>query len=354
MKASWSRYELIFKRPARTSRGEMKAKPSYFLRLEQDDQVAWGECGLLPGLSRDDRPNYEQELDRVCALIRSGGDAEDILMTLTDWPSIRFGVEMAFGSLGLIDLGNWAQSPFEQAEAGIPINGLIWMGPHAFQREQLTALTSAGFGCIKFKIGKDYWEGGRDLLIEARRLQPDLEIRTDANGAFSPSEAMEVLEDLDRIGVHSMEQPVAVGQPEQLAELCRNSPVPIALDEELIFCAQGMEDELLQRIRPSFIILKPSLLGGWKVCADWIRRAEEQNIGYWTTSALESQLGLQWIARFSAVHPVPMAQGLGTGSLYRNNLNSDLHIRDQKLWRSATKAFVAMDQIQASTDRSHP
>lgn len=354
MKASWSRYELNFKRPARTSRGEMDVKPSYFLRLENEDQVAWGECGLLPGLSPDDRPNYEQELDRVCVLIRSGGDAEAILATLFDWPSIRFGVEMAFSSLGLIDLGNWARSPFEQGEAGIPINGLIWMGSYAFQREQLDALISAGFRCIKFKIGKDYWDGGRDLLIQARSQQPDLEIRTDANGAFSLSEAMEVLEDLDQIGVHSIEQPVAVGQPKQLAELCRNSPVPIALDEELIFCKRGMEDELLQLIRPSYIILKPSLLGGWKVCADWIRRAEEKDIGYWTTSALESQLGLQWIARFSALHPVPMAQGLGTGSLYRNNLDADLHIRDQMLWRSASKAFVSMEQVEASTDHSHP
>lgn len=354
MKASWSRYELNFKRPARTSRGEMKAKPSYFLRLEQGDQLAWGECALLPGLSLDDRPNYEQELDRVCALIRSGGDAEGVLATLSDWPSIRFGAEMAFASLGLIDLGPWTSTSFEQGKDGLPINGLIWMGDHDFQLEQLNTLLSRGFACIKFKIGKDYWQGGRDLLIQARSLQPDLEIRTDANGAFSRSEALEVLEDLDQIGVHSIEQPLAVGQWDQMADLCASSPVPIALDEELIFCPQTEKQSMIDAIRPQYLILKPSLLGGWRATEEWVRLARQFELGFWSTSALESQLGLQWIARFAAVHQVPRAQGLGTGSLYENNLNSDLHIRDQKLWRDGSKAFVAMEKVQAFHDHLQP
>lgn len=336
MKAEWKRHDLIFKRPAGTSRGALLTKPSYFLKVQNaQGQWAYGECALLPGLSPDDRNDYERTLQSSCAWWEENQSAEEILTKLLHWPSIRFGWEMVLASFGLLDLGPWQHTDFEEGRAGLPINGLIWMGDADFQQAQLHQLLEKGFQCVKFKIGKDYFSGGRALLEEARQLSNSLEIRVDANGAFSAEEARLVLQDLHQLQVHSIEQPLATGQWESLAKLIEWSPIPIALDEELVFCPTDQQQDLLECTRPDYIILKPSLLGGWKASEKWIAMARSLGIDYWTTSALESQLGLAWIARFAALHQVPRAQGLGTGSLYTNNLQADLHIKSQALWRSS-------------------
>lgn len=350
MKAEWKKHELVFKRPAGTSRGALHTKPSYFLRVQHSSgQVAYGECALLPGLSPDDLPHYEEVLTATCTWWEEGMEANAILGQLAHWPSIRFGWEMVLASFGLLDLGPWQHTAFEEGQAGLPINGLIWMGTFDFQQAQLHQLLEKGFDCVKFKIGRDYFSGGRALLEEARHLRPSLEIRVDANGAFSPEEARRVLQDLHQLQVHSIEQPLATGQWEQMADLIQWSPVPIALDEDLIFCPPHQQMAMLEITQPDYIILKPSLLGGWKASEEWIQLAQQLGVDYWTTSALESQLGLLWIARFAALHPVPRPQGLGTGSLYNNNLASDLSIKQQALWRSNVK-----DEQKVATDRLWP
>lgn len=334
MKADWIQYDLIFKNTVGTSRGSLSKKPSYYLRLIDDQgKTAFGECSLLPGLSIDDKSNYTDVLNELCEGLESNWSVNEALNHCSGWPSIAFGLEMALAELDLLNLGNWQDLPFERGEKGIPINGLIWMGSYSFQQQQLHSLVERGFNCIKFKIGKDFWEEGRALLQEARKLNPSLELRVDANGAYSFDEARKVLKELKKLEVHSIEQPIAVGQWSEMATLVKESPIPIALDEELIFCPTDRKAEMLKQIQPHYIILKPSLLGGWRASEEWIYLAKKQQIKFWTTSALESQLGLQWIARFAALNPVPMAQGLGTGSLYSNNLASDLEIVNQALWR---------------------
>lgn len=343
MKASWAKRELIFKRAAGTSRGILLTKPTYYLKLQTENSLGWGECSLLPGLSLDDRPNYEEKLNEICSHLESTESPLSLLNELNDWPSIKFGLEMALADLGLLKLEFWQNSDFENGKSGIPINGLIWMGNADFQRSQLHQLYNKGFRCIKFKIGRDYWEGGRNLLEEARSLDSKLEIRVDANGAFEEKEARKVLEDLASLNVHSIEQPIGVGQWNILTKLIRETPIPIALDEELIFCPKDKMEELIASTTPHYLILKPSLIGGWENSRIWIELAKKYQLHYWTTSALESQLGLQWVARFAAAFPVEIPQGLGTGSLYENNLDSDLEIIDQCLWRSKSNRFVEIE-----------
>lgn len=333
MRASWKSYRCIFKQAATTSRGALRDKISYFLALRSEDG-AWGlgECGPLPGLSLDHRPDLPSQLDRLCAAINADRTVEP--SDWVDFPALRFALEMA-------RLGIWAgdgipfPSAFTQGLGNLPINGLIWMADKRSMRAQIRDKLSQGFRCIKLKIGALDFAAEYELLRELRREYGpgEVEIRVDANGAFAPHQALERLQRLAELQLHSIEQPIAPGQIEHMAALAAVSPLAIALDEELIGVHQQVDQvRLLDEVRPRYLILKPSLLGGFEACQQWIALAEARAIGWWVTSALESNLGLNLLAQWTATLDNPMPQGLGTGQLYRNNLPSPLHIRGGNLY----------------------
>jgi len=326
--AQFTKYVLQFKRPSGTSRGVMTTKTSYFIHLK--DRVTGatgiGECGLLAGLSCDDRPDYEDQLAKVCQAIEVQHlELSDVL----EWPSIRFGVEMAQRDLRLGAKCMQFPSAFTEGTTPIPINGLVWMGSAAFMRQQIREKLDQGYGCIKLKIGAIDFEEELTLLQSIRKeySAADIELRVDANGAFAPSEALEKLKRLSDFELHSIEQPIAAKQWEHMAALTATTPLPIALDEELIGVHTADQKKiLLETIQPQYIILKPSLHGGIAGCKEWIALAEEQHIGWWMTSALESNIGLSAVAQFTATYNNPLPQGLGTGQLYTNNFPSPLSI----------------------------
>ncbi len=332
MKATYNKYILEFKKPSGTSRGIMTQKETWFLILEKDGQIGIGECGLLRGLSVDDLPNYEEKLKWTCNNIHQGKDA--LWEALRDYPSIQFGLEQAFLSLESNDRFGLFPSEFTKGEQLIPINGLVWMGNEDFMHQQIAQKLKEGFRCIKMKIGAIDFEKELALLASIRETydQNQIELRVDANGAFTPSQAMEKLQKLASYGIHSIEQPIKAGQTVQMRELCSNTPIPIALDEELI----GVNDvtkkeELLQTIRPQYIILKPSLIGGFKGSEEWIAIADRLNVKWWVTSALESNVGLNAIAQWTFTLGSSMLQGLGTGSLFTNNFPSPLKVENGHL-----------------------
>ena len=332
MKASHCKYTLDFKRPGGTSRGVLTSKETHLLLLRNGDDWGIGECGLFRGLSADDRPEYESRLTWVCEHI--GEDPESLMEALRDWPSIRFGLEQAYRSLESADPMVLFQTEFLDGGA-IPINGLVWMGEPDYMQQQIEKLLGSGFNCLKLKIGALDFEKELRILKEVRQRFPQeqLEIRVDANGAFGLTEAMGKLEALAALDLHSIEQPIAAGQWEEMASLCKNSPLSIALDEELIGITDPLrQQEMLEMIRPQFIILKPSLVGGFKASEAWIRLAEAMGAGWWVTSALESNIGLNAIAQWTASLDTEMPQGLGTGSLFTNNFESPLHVEEGKLW----------------------
>jgi len=333
MRLHYFRHDLQFIRPGGTSRGVLHTKETWLLRLEDQGRVGYGECGLLRGLSADDRPDYEQKLQW---LQREGVQQPDaVYEALQAFPSIQMGWETALQSLHATDSFTLFDTPFSRGEKGIPINGLIWMGSSAEMEAQIQAKLASGFRCLKLKIGALDWPSELRIL-QKLRLQfsfEQLEIRVDANGAFSPEQAPAILDALATLQIHSIEQPIRAGQWEQMATLCAQSPIPIALDEELIGCFDPIQkQQLLNEIKPQFIILKPSFIGGLTGTAQWIKFAEERQIGWWITSALESALGLNAIAQFVATYPLQIPQGLGTGALYSNNLQSPLQVVNDALW----------------------
>lgn len=325
MKASWRKYTLDFKRPSGTSRGIMDVKDSYFLFLKEGGGLGIGECGLLRGLSADDRPDYEEKLDWLVAEIDRGSA---LLEELNEFPSIRAGLEMA-----LLDYHAEDHELFpSEFTAGLdrqPINGLVWMGRWEDMAQQVEDLLQRGFLVIKMKIGALAFEEELKIIrkVRERYSAAEVQIRVDANGAFSPVEALAKLEQLDALRVHSIEQPIKAEQRSAMARLCERSPLPIALDEELIGIHERVaKAKLLDQIKPAFLVLKPSLLGGFASCEEWIELAEERCIGWWVTSALESNVGLSAIAQWNYNLYGPLASGLGTGSLYTNNFPSPLKI----------------------------
>ena len=332
-KANFTKYILEFKHPSGTSRGILKKKHTYFIAIEKDGQVAIGEANMFKGLSADDVPNYEEVLQEVCDNINTY--AFTFHERLKAFPSIVFGLEQAF--LKLEQGADFCfDNAFTQAKEGIPINGLIWMGSEAFMRAQIEEKLAAKFTCIKMKIGAIDFEKEFEILANLRAdFAPDrLEIRVDANGAFSPEEALEKLTRLASLNIHSIEQAIKAGQWSSMAKLCAESPLAIALDEELIGVhEQEQKVALLDKIKPQYIILKPALVGGFKACDEWIRLAEERSISWWITSALESNVGLDAIAQYTYSKNTKMYQGLGTGQLFTNNTASSLHIQDAHLWR---------------------
>ncbi len=333
MKAYWQKYVLQFKRPSGTSRGVMTQKETWFLILEHEGKKGIGECGMLRGLSCDDRPDYEEKLQWVCDNIHLGEKA--LWESLTDFPSIQFGVEMAFLSLNSEMPFLLFPSGFTKQQKSIPINGLVWMGDEQFMKEQIQQKIDEGFRCIKLKIGAIDFEKELGLLrfIRQNFTQDEIEIRVDANGAFGLNDSSHNLNQLSEFKLHSIEQPIQKSNTDKMSELCKNAPFPIALDEELIGVNSYTEkEELLKKIRPQYIILKPSFVGGFRGSEEWISLAEKYNIGWWITSALESNIGLNAIAQWTFLLNNPMPQGLGTGALYTNNFDCPLVVSEGRLW----------------------
>lgn len=411
LKASYFTRTFDFKFPAGTSRGVLHQKTSSFIVLEEVGEVSTnsvlkdvpvdipssllsskvcqssadhrffagiGECSTIPDLSPDPMDRYESKLQELCEAINQGKNPEEV--DLKEFPSIRFGLEMAileakmkinpattqparnsdlqvsrskaaphassfvFNSnaegTAYSSLNDFLSAPhllfpseFTLGRQGININGLIWMGKKEFMHEQISRKLDEGFRCLKMKVGALDFNAELEILEEIRRhFSPEaLEIRVDANGAFSASTALEKLNALARFQLHSIEQPIRQGQYEAMASLCRTSPIPIALDEELISYPPHLAEELLRTIQPAYIILKPSLLGGFAVSQQWIETAEATGVGWWVTSALESNIGLNAIAQWTYTLGNPLPQGLGTGQLYTNNIPSWLKINGEWL-----------------------
>jgi o-succinylbenzoate synthase len=335
LKATYKKCNLIFRQPAGTSSGILTEKTSWFIFVFDDlnpDIKGTGEAGLLKGLSIDDRTDFEDSLAGVCNNIVHFIDKPD---ELTKLPSIRFALETA-----LLDLRQGGRkilfpSDFTKGLDSLAINGLIWMGTFDAMKKQIREKIKAGFSCIKLKIGAINFEDEINLIRNIRnRFSPsDIEIRLDANGAFGMNEVTEKLKKLADFHIHSIEQPIKQNNWNEMAELCRTSPVPIALDEELI----GVKDferkrQLLEEIQPQYIVLKPSLLGGFKVSEEWMKLAAERKIGWWITSALESNIGLNAIAQWTYTLGNKIPQGLGTGQLYVNNIHSPIKISTSRLF----------------------
>ena len=340
MTADYKKYILNFKRPSGTSRGVLTEKETWFLKISDGNNFGIGECGILRSLSYDDRPDYEEKLKWVCENINMG--KEMLWEELRDFPSIQFGVEMAFKSLNSAHPFELFSSEFSKGKAAIPINGLIWMGDKAFMKKQISEKIEAGFNCIKLKIGAIDFETELDLLKSIRKdfSENEIELRVDANGAFSPATALEKLERLSKFKLHSIEQPIKQGQVSEMAKLCEKTPLPIALDEELIGITNVTEKQkLIQTIQPQYAIFKPSLIGGFKGTSEWKDICEEQNVGWWITSALESNIGLNAIAQWTYTLKPELPQGLGTGGLYTNNFESPLEVENGNIQYNSSKKW---------------
>tara|TARA_R110000868_G_scaffold88505_3_gene246736 strand:+ start:2643 stop:3680 length:1038 start_codon:yes stop_codon:yes gene_type:complete len=331
-KASFQKYILNFKQPSGTSRGVLNTKETWFITIENNGKKGFGECGMFKGLSVDDRPDFEDKLKWACQNINL--DLQTLLIELEEFPSIQFGVEMALKSLESFNAFELFPSEFTSGNKSIPINGLVWMGTEQFMHEQIKDKIKAGFTCIKMKIGAINFQTELNLLKSIRKefSSKDIELRVDANGAFSAEEALEKLKKLSDFDLHSIEQPIKQGRVKEMAELCNTSPLPIALDEELIgvFSSENKK-ELLQNIKPQYIILKPTLVGGFHGSNEWIQLAKKNNIGWWITSALESNIGLNAIAQYTFTKHSKLPQGLGTGSLFTNNFESPLEVKNGAL-----------------------
>jgi o-succinylbenzoate synthase len=332
MKATYTKYILDFARPSGTSRGVLTQKETWFIRIELNGKTGIGECGILRGLSVDDVSNYEDVIKWTCINIHLG--LESLMNELIKFPSIQFGLEIAFKSLKSEHKFKLFPSEFTESKASIPINGLIWMGTPEFMNSQIKEKINAGFSCIKLKIGAIDFDTEVSLLKSIRKefSVSDIELRVDANGAFKPSEALGKLKKLSQFRLHSIEQPIKQGQYEDMALLCEQTPLPIALDEELIGVFSVTDKvKLLQMIKPQYIILKPSFIGGFKGTQQWIDIANDQNISWWITSALESNIGLNAIAQWTFTLGSEMPQGLGTGALFTNHFSSPLQVKNGTL-----------------------
>lgn len=321
-----------FINPATTSRGTYHERIVWFVVAHTPDgRMGIGECAPLPDLSCDFGSRYGRTVKRLADESAAAGRL--LYDKLRNFPSVLFGLETALlnlqaGSLALFD------TPFSRGEEGILINGLVWMGNVEQMLHRLSVKISEGYHCVKLKIGSNDTERELSLIESVRSLMPEgeLEIRVDANGAYDADTARRVMERLAACGVHSIEQPVRAGQPAIMGSLCRNAPLPIALDEELIgVVGREHKASLLDSIAPQYIILKPTLHGGIHGCQEWIDMACERGIGFWVTSALESNIGLNAIAQWCATQRHTMPQGLGTGLLYSNNVDTGLHISDARL-----------------------
>ena len=328
-----------FKQPAGTSRGVYTRRHSYFLTVTDDTRPGikgFGECATLPDLSCDAIPEYETILRQLCKAVETLGKIPyDILRP---YPSILFGLETAFAQLEAHGSTVLFDTPFGRGEVGIRINGLVWMGSFDEMYQRIEAKLQQGFHCVKLKIGAIDFDKELELIRHIRESfsKKQIELRVDANGAFTPNDALQRLEALAKYDIHSIEQPIKQHQWKAMAGLCAVSPLPIALDEELIGVnVKSMKADLLDTIQPQYIILKPSLHGGMYGTEEWLQLAEERGIGSWMTSALESNVGLNAIAHFCAKvygSHITTPQGLGTGQLFTDNITMPLEIKRDELW----------------------
>ena len=327
---------LHFKQPAVTSRGVYTTRKIWLVYLSDGKKTGMGECAPLPDLSCDVRNDYEEVLEGFCQKLCESGEID--YEAMRDYPSMLFGLETALLNLQHGDI--MFDTAFSRGEVGIPINGLVWMGNYDEMLQRMEEKLEKGFRCVKLKIGAIDFDQELDLVkrIRNRFSFHEVELRLDANGAFPYEEALYKLELLSQYAIHSIEQPIKAQQWALMAELCRESPLPIALDEELIGVNDPeMKHHMLNIIKPRYIILKPSLHGGMQGCREWIKTARDMGIGSWITSALESNIGLNAIAQFVADvygNHITMPQGLGTGQLFTDNIPMPLEIRGDKLWRS--------------------
>ena len=331
LKAYYKKHTFRFRKPGGTSRGVILEKDSWFIVVYRDHEpgkLGVGECSIIRKLSIDDRPDFEQKLLEVVNSIHNY--SYWLNEGLNEFPSIKFGLETALKGLNAETSGILFPSEFTSGERRIPINGLIWMGDTENMYQQVKEKVEAGFNCIKLKIGAINFDDELKLLKKIRTdfSESDLELRVDANGAFKPDDALEKLEKLSVYNLHSIEQPIKQNQWEEMARLCEVAPIPIALDEELIGISKEDEmKEMLDTIQPQYIILKPSLIGGLIQSELFIKEAEKRGIGWWVTSALESNVGLNAIAQWTFTLNTEMHQGLGTGQLFTNNIPSPLSIK---------------------------
>jgi len=340
MKASWTKRTLNLKQPAGTSRGVIKSRDVWYITLCENGITGIGECAPLRGLSLDNFDQIESKLEEVCANPKL---FINDLSSLKDFPSIRFGLEMA-----CFDLKNGGGQNYYGSFDSIEINGLIWMGNPDFMMGQVEQKLDEGWTCIKLKIGALDFDSELDILrsIRSRFSRDELELRVDINGAFTENDVREKLNRLAEFDLHSIEQPIQPGQWDLLAELCESSPIPIALDEELIPLINDAERiEMLENVNPQYLVLKPSLLGGFSETKKWIRMAKERNIGWWITSALESNIGLNAIAQWTAKMKPDGFQGLGTGQLFTNNIPSPLTVKSGKISTDQSKIWNDVNQF---------
>lgn len=336
IKAITRYHRFEFERPAVTSRGTLLNKDVYFLMLfdsSNPEFVGIGECSVFPGLSMDDVDGFEKKLNHIVELINVG--KYNLKIPLHDWPSVNFALETA-----LKDLENGGSkilypSAFTRGKDAIPINGLIWMGDKKAIDQQIKEKLKKGFKCLKLKIGAIDFNDEYEILsyLRNRFKKEDLEIRVDANGAFSSKEALDIINLLAELEIHSIEQPILPSQLEEMAVICEKSPIPVALDEELIgkFPIEN-KLQLLKIIKPQYVVLKPGLLGGIKACEEWIKLANEMGIGWWITSSLETNIGLNAIAQWTYTLNNPVYHGLSTGTLFKNNIDSPLALTKEKLY----------------------
>ncbi len=343
IRAEYLKFPLQFKRPSGTSRGILNSKDSWIIKLsdsENPQKMGFGECSVIPGLSYDDLNLLPEKIEEVVSEINSGRVLN--VSDLSSFPALQFALETAFLDFKEAEQGVLFNSDFTSGKDEMQINGLIWMGEHSFMKEQIEEKIKQGFKCIKLKIGAINFEEEIDLLKRIRKeySSKDIEIRVDANGAFETKDALEKLKVLSDLDLHSIEQPIKQGQIEEMRILCEQTPLPIALDEELIgVIGIDKREDLLSFVKPQYIILKPSLVGGIYNSREWINLAKELNIGWWITSALESNIGLNAIAQWTYTLNNPLPQGLGTGQLFTNNIDSPLELKGDRLRYSQEKKW---------------
>lgn len=345
LKASLHKKTFHFNFEARTSRGLMKDRTSWFIRISDGERFGVGECPPLPGLSSELDEDFENVLNSFVEGFNQAGISKPCAtlgevhgLINSSFPSIARKSSMVFAfETAMLDLFNGGErrifkSSFNEGKE-IPINGLIWMGGMDFMLQQIEIKIRDGFRCVKLKVGGLDFERECDVLQYVRRkyFREDIVVRLDANGAFKNEDVLYKLNELSKFKVHSIEQPLKKGS-EFLTEVCAKSPIPVALDEELFGITGDQERrEILERVKPGFIILKPALHGGLMGSAVWIAAAEKAGVGWWMTSALESNIGLNAIAQFTGQYPVEIHQGLGTGAIYDDNFSSPLEVRKGKL-----------------------
>lgn len=339
LKCDIERYVLDFAFTARTSREVFKQKKTYFIRVydtERPEVTGVGECPVFPSLQPSFRTFYDFE--KLLGDVANNINHYTAEGNLPRNSAIRFGIESALSELHYGGKGQFVDNKIlENIREGIVINGLVWMDSIDVMMRQLAEKIEQGFRCVKFKIGANRFEDELEFIQAVRSNFDDksLMIRLDANGAFNEKDALKKLDALSAYAIHSIEQPVA-RDCSAMPEICRNSPIAVALDEDMIERWYSKEDkfDFLRRLSPSYIILKPSLAGGFRESDEWISTAHELGIGWWATSALESNIGLsataQWLARYPENINIP--HGLGTGLIYTNNIGNNVILKGEKLF----------------------